>query len=120
MQVTAKPKLNNPRHPERTQLYQTVSEHNATRLEMACSGQFALGAAAWSMATILTARQQLPCPKTDKTGDFEPLRDVCQIGTRRAPHMHSKPWWLPRQVVAVAHRLPEAQLRALVGNDVSG
>lgn len=40
MPVTAKPKLYNPRHPERTLLYQTVAEHYETWLELACSGQF--------------------------------------------------------------------------------
>ena len=40
MPTTAKPKLYNPRHPERTLLYQTVAEHYETWLELACSGQF--------------------------------------------------------------------------------
>ena len=40
MPITAKPKLYNPRHPERTLLYQTVAEHYETWLELACSGQF--------------------------------------------------------------------------------
>ena len=30
MPITAKPKLYNPRHPERTLLYQTVAEHYET------------------------------------------------------------------------------------------
>ncbi len=34
------PKLYNPRHPERTLLYQTVSEHYATWLDLASAGQF--------------------------------------------------------------------------------
>ncbi len=40
MPVTAKPKLYNPRHPERTLLYQTVAEHYETWLELASAGQF--------------------------------------------------------------------------------
>ena len=36
----AKPKLYNPRHPERTLLYQTVAEHFETWLELASAGQF--------------------------------------------------------------------------------
>ena len=36
----SKPKRYNPRHPERTLLYQTVAEHYRTWLELACSGQF--------------------------------------------------------------------------------
>ena len=39
-QAGAKPKLYNPRHPERTLLYQTIAEHYETWLELACSGQF--------------------------------------------------------------------------------
>jgi hypothetical protein len=38
--VSAKPKLYNPRHPERTLLYQTVAEHYETWLELASAGQF--------------------------------------------------------------------------------
>ena len=40
MPTTSKPKLYNPRHPERTLLYQTVAEHYETWLELACTGQF--------------------------------------------------------------------------------
>ncbi|MFO1262312.1 MAG: transposase [Rhodoferax sp.] len=40
MPITAKPKLYNPRHPERTLLYQTVAEHYETWLELASAGQF--------------------------------------------------------------------------------
>jgi len=40
MPVTAKPKLYNPRHPERTLLYQTVAQHYETWLELASTGQF--------------------------------------------------------------------------------
>jgi hypothetical protein len=40
MPTTAKPKLYNPRHPERTLLYQTVAEHYETWLELASAGQF--------------------------------------------------------------------------------
>ena len=36
----AKPKRYNPRHPERTLLYQTVAEHFESWLELACAGQF--------------------------------------------------------------------------------
>ena len=36
----SKPKLYNPRHPERTLLYQTVAEHYETWLELASAGQF--------------------------------------------------------------------------------
>ena len=36
----AKPKLYNPRHPERTLLYQTISEHFETWHELASAGQF--------------------------------------------------------------------------------
>ncbi|MBG5568158.1 hypothetical protein I5E46_33945, partial [Pseudomonas aeruginosa] len=38
--VFSKPKLYNPRHPERTLLYQTVAEHYETWLELASAGQF--------------------------------------------------------------------------------
>ena len=37
----AKPKLYNPRHPERTLLYQTIAEHFETWFELASAGQFA-------------------------------------------------------------------------------
>lgn len=40
MSATSKPKLYNPRHPERTLLYQTVAEHYETWLELASAGQF--------------------------------------------------------------------------------
>jgi hypothetical protein len=40
MPATAKPKRYNPRHPERTLLYQTVAEHYESWLELACEGQF--------------------------------------------------------------------------------
>ncbi|MEY3123987.1 MAG: hypothetical protein RLZZ573_507 [Pseudomonadota bacterium] len=40
MPSASKPKLYNPRHTERTLLYQTVAEHYQTWLELACSGQF--------------------------------------------------------------------------------
>ena len=40
MPVTAKPKLYNPRHPERTLLYQMVAEHYETWLDLAGAGQF--------------------------------------------------------------------------------
>ena len=40
MPTTSKPKLYNPRHPERTLLYQTVAEHFETWLELASAGQF--------------------------------------------------------------------------------
>ena len=40
MPTIVEPKLYNPRHPERTLLYQTVAEHYETWLELACSGQF--------------------------------------------------------------------------------
>lgn len=36
----AKPKLYNPRHPERTLLYQTIAEHLETWLDLASAGQF--------------------------------------------------------------------------------
>ena len=39
-QAGAKPKLDNPRHPERTLLYQTIAEHLETWLELASAGQF--------------------------------------------------------------------------------
>jgi DNA-directed RNA polymerase subunit RPC12/RpoP len=35
-----KPKLDNPRHPERTLLYQTIAEHFETWFELASAGQF--------------------------------------------------------------------------------
>ena len=35
-----KPKLYNPRHPERTLLYQTIAEHHETWFELASAGQF--------------------------------------------------------------------------------
>jgi hypothetical protein len=37
---TTKPTHYNPRHPERTLLYQTVADHYATWLELASAGQF--------------------------------------------------------------------------------
>ena len=40
MPATSKPKLYNPRHPERTLLYQTVAEHYESWLELASAGQF--------------------------------------------------------------------------------
>ena len=40
MPATAKPKPYNPRHPERTLLYQTVAEHYETWLDLASAGQF--------------------------------------------------------------------------------
>ncbi len=40
-QALAKPKLYNPRHPERTVLYQTIAEHFETWFELASAGQFA-------------------------------------------------------------------------------
>ena len=36
----AKPKLYNPRHPEKTLLYRTIAEHFETWLELASAGQF--------------------------------------------------------------------------------
>jgi hypothetical protein len=36
----AQPKLYNPRHPERTLLYQTIAQHYETWLELVCAGQF--------------------------------------------------------------------------------
>ena len=39
-QASAKPKLYNLRHPERTLLYQTIAEHFETRFELASAGQF--------------------------------------------------------------------------------
>ena len=39
-QAGAKPKLYNPRHPERTLLYQTIAEHFETWLDLASAGQF--------------------------------------------------------------------------------
>jgi hypothetical protein len=41
MPTTSKPKCYNPRHPERTLLYQTVAEHHETWLDLASAGQFA-------------------------------------------------------------------------------
>jgi hypothetical protein len=38
--TAAKPKLYNPRHPERTLLYQTTAEHFETWFELASAGQF--------------------------------------------------------------------------------
>jgi hypothetical protein len=38
--VSAKPKLYNPRHPERTLLYQRVAEHYETWLDLASAGQY--------------------------------------------------------------------------------
>ena len=40
MLAASKPKLYNPRHPERTLLYQTVAEHYETWLYLASAGQF--------------------------------------------------------------------------------
>jgi Transposase zinc-binding domain len=40
MPPASQPKLYNPRHPERTLLYQTVAEHYDTWLELASAGQF--------------------------------------------------------------------------------
>ena len=37
--AVAKPKLYNPRHPERTLLYQTIAEHIETWFELASAGQ---------------------------------------------------------------------------------
>jgi hypothetical protein len=37
---STQPKLYNPRHPERTLLYQTVCEHYETWLDLASAGQF--------------------------------------------------------------------------------
>ena len=39
-QPHGKPKLYNPRHPERTLLYQTIAEHLETWLDLASAGQF--------------------------------------------------------------------------------
>ena len=39
-QAGAKPKLYNPRQPERTLLYQTIAEHFETWFELARAGQF--------------------------------------------------------------------------------
>ena len=39
-QALAKPKLYNPRHPERTLLYQTIADHFETWFELASAGQF--------------------------------------------------------------------------------
>lgn len=39
-QAGAKPKLYNPRHPERTLLYKTIAEHFETWFELASAGQF--------------------------------------------------------------------------------
>jgi hypothetical protein len=39
-QAGAKAKLYNPRHPERTLLYQTIAEHFETWFELASAGQF--------------------------------------------------------------------------------
>ena len=36
----AQPKLYNPRHPQRTLLYQTIAQHYETWLELASAGQF--------------------------------------------------------------------------------
>ena len=38
-QAGAKPKLDNPRHPERTLLYQTIAEHLETWLDLASPAQ---------------------------------------------------------------------------------
>ncbi len=38
--ATSKPKCYNPRHPERTLLYQTIAEHYETWFELASAGQF--------------------------------------------------------------------------------
>jgi hypothetical protein len=35
-----KPKLYNPRHPQRTLLYQTIAQHYESWLELVCAGQF--------------------------------------------------------------------------------
>jgi hypothetical protein len=40
MPAVSPPKLYNPRHPERTLLYQTVAEHYETWLDLASAGQF--------------------------------------------------------------------------------
>ena len=40
MPPASRPKLYNPRHPERTLLYQTVAEHYETWLDLASAGQF--------------------------------------------------------------------------------
>ena len=40
MPATSKPKLSNPRHRERTLLYQTQAEHYETWNELASEGQF--------------------------------------------------------------------------------
>jgi hypothetical protein len=40
MSAISKPKLYNPRHAERTLLYQTVAEHYETWLELSSAGQF--------------------------------------------------------------------------------
>ncbi len=40
MSTTSKSKLYNPRHPERTLLYQTIAEHYETWLDLASAGQF--------------------------------------------------------------------------------
>ena len=40
VQAGAKPKLCNPRHPERTVLYQTIAEHFKAWFELASAGQF--------------------------------------------------------------------------------
>ena len=39
-QSHGKPKLYNPRHPERSLLYETIAEHFETWFDMASAGQF--------------------------------------------------------------------------------
>jgi Transposase zinc-binding domain len=38
--IVAQPKLYNPRHPQRTLLYQTIAQHYESWLELVCAGQF--------------------------------------------------------------------------------
>ena len=51
MPITAKPKLYNPRHLERTLLYQTVAEHYETWLELASAGKIYTHTCKWLTTT---------------------------------------------------------------------
>mgnify|MGYP006374035327 CR=1 FL=1 len=80
-QSGSKPKLYNPRHPERTLLYQTIADHFETWHELASAGQLARqanGSIVCTMGSTVALGTTTVSAKPRDGVDFLPLQVVYQ------------------------------------------
>ena len=103
-QAGSKPKLYNPRHPQRSLLYQTIAEYFETWLELASAGQFdgqddhhtpktyvlpKPFASIWNAASLRTALPEPGVMTADTTTSW-PIPAKAAVSV---PHATRGAWW---------------------------